>query len=163
MKRTTIFIFICLLITMAGCTKKEVEEKEERNITKEFADKNILTCKAENQTKEGKTKYTTYIFEFDKDDEKTINNVGFEESIYVSSETLENKPIKDNMEWYKLTYCMYPEDCEVKVIADNRIKTMGTFSTDNFDNIFLSKNKEELKKGLEDGSLDPYSNPYTCE
>ena len=58
---------------------------------------------------------------------------------------------------------MYTDDCEVKVIADNRVKTIGTFSIDNFDKIFLSKNKEELKKGLETGELDPYSNPYTCE
>ena len=163
MKKSIFLIIICLLFIISGCAKKDVEETKERDINKEFEGKNTLKCKAENIDKKGKEKYTTYIFEFDDKNEKIINKVGFEENIYVGLDTLDSKNFTDNKEWYKTTYCMYIDDCDIKVIADNRIKTAETFSVDNFDIVFLSKNKEEVKKGLEDGTLDPYSKPYTCE
>ena len=164
--RKMIIILLLLLIIAIGCEKKKNETNKEEPIpTLEeiFENKNIMTCTT-TYTPKGVEVSTTakYIFEFDENDEKIINDIGFEEHAYVSDERLEKTPYEDNKEYYEATYCYNTSNCYMK-LEGNTIITYGTYTSEELGNIFLSKNRAEIKKGLENGTLHPYVNPYVCD
>ena len=160
-----IIIILLLALIIAGCEKKKKEETKEPDPTLEeiFKDKNIMTCKT-TYTPKGSNVSTTakYIFEFDEANEKIIKDIGFEEHTYISDEALEKKSFEDNKEYYKDTFCYKPDNCYIK-LEGNTIIAYGTATSEELGSVFLNKNREEIKKGLENGTLHPYVNPYVCE